>query len=223
MFRIYVERQSGFENEAQRILSEAKGFLGISGVETVRCLNRYDIENVETPVAKMAVRRIFSEPQSDRVIFDSLKLNEGETQIIWEPLPGQYDQRADSAEQCLQLLQKTLGENSSRKNHGQKKSEHCDAPRVRTAKVVILTGTISARDAKKIQDYLVNTVDSRLTDDSVPETLKIQTAEPSKIPVVQGFTKFKKSELDAYSKKNRTRDGCGRHKILARLFCRGGA
>ena len=201
MFRIYVERQSGFENEAQRILSEAKGFLGISGVETVRCLNRYDIENVETPVAKMAVRRIFSEPQSDRVIFDSLKLNEGETQIIWEPLPGQYDQRADSAEQCLQLLQKTLGENSSRKNHGQKKSEHCDAPRVRTAKVVILTGTISARDAKKIQDYLVNTVDSRLTDDSVPETLKIQTAEPSKIPVVQGFTKFKKSELDAYSKK----------------------
>nr|QGT51526.1 phosphoribosylformylglycinamidine synthase [uncultured Spirochaetaceae bacterium] len=201
MFRIYVERQSGFENEAQRILSEAKSFLGISGVETVRCLNRYDIENVETVVAKNAVRRIFSEPQSDRVIFDSLKLKEGETQIIWEPLPGQYDQRADSAEQCLQLLQKTLGENSSLKNRGQKKSAHGETPRVRTAKVVILTGTISARDIKKIQDYLVNPVDSRLTDDAVPETLKIETGEPSKIPVVQGFTKFKKSELDAYSKK----------------------
>lgn len=201
MFRIYVERQSGFENEAQRILSEAKNFLGISGVETVRCLNRYDIENVETSVAKNAVRRIFCEPQSDRVIFDSLKLNEGETQIIWEPLPGQYDQRADSAEQCLQLLQKTLGENPSGKNHGQKKSAHCETPRVRTAKVVILTGTISARDVKKIQDYLVNPVDSRLTDDAVPETLKIKTDEPSKIPFVQGFTKFKKSELEAYSKK----------------------
>ena len=196
MFRIYVERQSGFENEAQRILSEAKNFLGISGVETVRCLNRYDIENVETSVAKNAVRRIFCEPQSDRVIFDSLKLNEGETQIIWEPLPGQYDQRADSAEQCLQLLQKTLGENRE-----QKKSAHCETPRVRTAKVVILTGTISARDVKKIQDYLVNPVDSRLTDDAVPETLKIKTDEPSKIPFVQGFTKFKKSELEAYSKK----------------------
>lgn len=196
MFRIYVERQNGFENEAQRILSEAKSFLGISGVETVRCLNRYDIENVETSVAKNAVRRIFCEPQSDRVIFDSLKLNEGETQIIWEPLPGQYDQRADSAEQCLQLLQKTLGENRE-----QKKSAHCETPRVRTAKVVILTGTISARDVKKIQDYLVNPVDSRLTDDAVPETLKIKTDEPAKIPFVQGFTKFKKSELEAYSKK----------------------
>lgn len=201
MFRIYVERQSGFENEAQRILSEAKNFLGISGVETVRCLNRYDIENVETSVAKNAVRRIFCEPQSDRVIFDSLKLNEGETQIIWEPLPGQYDQRADSAEQCLQLLQKTLGENSYNKNREQKKSAHCEVPRVRTAKVVILTGTISARDVKKIQDYLVNPVDSRLTDDAVPETLKIKTDEPSKIPFVQSFTKFKKSELEAYSKK----------------------
>ena len=201
MFRIYVERQSGFENEAQRILSEAKSFLGISGIESVRCLNRYDIENVETSVAKSAVHRIFCEPQSDRVIFGSLKLNEGETQIIWEPLPGQYDQRADSAEQCLQLLQKTLEENSSVKNRGQKKSAHSEAPRVRTAKIVILTGKISEREVKKIQDYLVNPVDSRLTDDAVPETLKIQTAEPEKIPVVQGFTKFKKSELDAYSQK----------------------
>lgn len=198
---MYVERQSGFENEAQRILSEAKNFLGISGVETVRCLNRYDIENVEAAVAKNAVRRIFCEPQSDRVIFDSLKLNPGETHIVWEPLPGQYDQRADSAEQCLQLLQKTLGENASDKNRGRKKSAHSEAPRVRTAKVVILTGTISARDVQKIQDYLVNPVDSRLTDDAVPETLKMQAAEPANIPVVQGFTKFKKSELDAYSKK----------------------
>ena len=104
MFRIYVERQAGFQNEAARIFSEIKGFLGISGVTGVRYLNRYDVENVSDVVGKAAVQRIFSEPQSDAVIYDKLTVKPSETVIIWEYLPGQYDQRSGCAEQCLKLL-----------------------------------------------------------------------------------------------------------------------
>ena len=98
MFRLYVERKSGFENEANRIFSEITGFLGISSVKSVRYLNRYDVENVSEGVAKAAATRIFSEPQSDTVCFETLEIPDGATQIVWEYLPGQYDQRADSAE-----------------------------------------------------------------------------------------------------------------------------
>lgn len=128
MFRIYVERKAGFRNEAARMYSDITGFLGISAVCEVRYLNRYDIENVTDKVAAAASTRIFSEPQSDFVFYDSLDVPEGYTEIIWEYLPGQYDQRADSAEQCLTLLREGL-----------KSSTHVgsEPPRVRCAKVVL--------------------------------------------------------------------------------------
>ena len=95
MYRIYVERKVGFQNEANRIFSEITGFLGIAGVTGVRYFNRYDIENVADEVAKAAASRIFSEPQSDSVVYETLDIPSGTTEIIWEYLPGQYDQRAD--------------------------------------------------------------------------------------------------------------------------------
>ena len=189
MFRIYVERQKGFENEARRILSDVKNFLGVSSVKSARYLNRYDIENVMPAVAKTAVQRIFSEPQSDSVIYNQLNLKPGETQIIWEYLPGQYDQRADSAEQCLSLLRKSLEKSVE---------TGTEPPRVRCAKIVILTGKISAKDIQKIQGYLVNPVDSRLASEELPSTLKMKTEQPGDIPVVDGFIKFKKAELESY-------------------------
>ena len=100
MYRLYVERKPGFDNEAKSYLTQINGFLGISGVTGVRYFNRYDIENVTEEVAKISATRIFSEPQSDFVTFENLPQIEG-NQIVWEYLPGQYDQRADSAEQCL--------------------------------------------------------------------------------------------------------------------------
>ena len=189
MFRIYVERQSGFQNEAARILSEIKGFLGISGVTGVRYLNRYDVENISEAVSKAAVLRIFSEPQSDTVIYENVAVKPSETAIVWEYLPGQYDQRSDSAEQCLKLLRESL-------------AKTCEVgtlpPRVRCAKMVILTGKIAAKDVKKIQDYLINPVDSRLASKEIPETLEMVTETPADIPTVEGFIKFKKPELEAY-------------------------
>ena len=192
MYRIYIERKPGFQSEAENIFGEINGFLGISGVTKVRYLNRYDIENTSDDVSKAATLRIFSEPQSDSIIYEKLEVPSGDTEIIWEYLPGQYDQRADSAEQCLSLLRESM------KNTAKVGTE---PPRVRCAKVVILSGTISAEDLAKIQHYLINPVDSRLTDDRIPETLQMKSEVPADIPTVEGFTKFGKKELESYRQK----------------------
>ncbi len=189
MFRIYVERKPGFQSEAQSILSEINGFLGISSVKGVRYFNRYDIENTSEDVSKMAALRIFSEPQSDSVAYEEVKTNDDETVIIWEYLPGQYDQRADSAEQCLSLLRESM------KNTAKVGTL---PPRVRCAKMVILSGKVSADEIQRIQHYLVNPVDSRLTGSKIPETLEIKAAEPGDVPVVEGFNKLGKKELESY-------------------------
>ena len=192
MFRIYVERKPGFQSEAQSILSEINGFLGISSVKGVRYFNRYDIENTSEEVSKMAALRIFSEPQSDSVAYEEVKIDEKDTVIVWEYLTGQYDQRADSAEQCLSLLRESM------KNSAKVGSL---PPRVRCAKMVVLSGSVGADEVAKIQHYLVNPVDSRLTDSKIPDTLEIKAAEPGDVPVVEGFNKFGKKELGEYLSK----------------------
>ncbi|MCR5436753.1 MAG: phosphoribosylformylglycinamidine synthase [Treponema sp.] len=191
MYRLYVERRAGFENEARNFLSQINGFLGIPGVTGVRYLNRYDIENVSDEVAKIAATRIFSEPQSDFVTFDSLPNPDKDTVIIWEYLPGQYDQRADSAEQCISLLRAGL------KNV----KVNSEPPVVRCAKVLLLKGKISKKDIEKIQNYVINPVDSRLTDDKKPATLAMKIENPDDIPVVKGFIGFNDRKLEEYRNK----------------------
>ena len=191
MFRIYVERKAGFQNEAARIFSEITGFLGIGGVTGVRYFNRYDIENVADEVAKASAVRIFSEPQSDFVVYDSLEVPADITQIIWEYLPGQYDQRADSAEQCLTLLRE--GMKSATK-------VGTEPPAVRCAKIVFLEGSVCADDVLKIQKYLINPVDSRLADSSKSGSLRMSSIIPADIAVVSGFISKSESELDSYRK-----------------------
>ncbi len=193
MFRLYVERKPGFENEAGSYLAQINNFLGISAVTGVRYLNRYDVENVSEAVSKAAATRIFSEPQSDFVYYDKITVSENDTVIVWEYLPGQYDQRADSAEQCLSLLRAEL---SSTCKVG------TEPPAVRCAKMVILSGKPTCDDIKKIENYLINSVDSRLTDDkTIPETLKIKSENPGDIPVVEGFIKWAEPELESYRQK----------------------
>ena len=193
MFRIYVERKAGFTIEADRIFAEISSFLGIGGVTGVRYLNRYDVENVSDDVAKAATTRIFSEPQSDSVFFETLEIPEGATQIIWEYLPGQYDQRADSSEQCLSLLREGMSSFVKVKT---------EPPRVRCAKVVILEGQVSASDVEKIQHYLINPVDSRLiVNDKKPETLQMETTVPGDIETVKNFIDFDTTTLELYRQK----------------------
>ena len=192
MFRLYVERKPGFTNEADRIFSEIKNFLGISGVTGVRYLNRYDVENISEAVEMVAATRVFSEPQSDFCIFNTVDVPEGSTVIVWEYLPGQYDQRADSAEQCLSLLRAGLASSCT---------VGTEPPRVRCAKMVVLSGNVTVDDVKKIENYLINPVDSRLTDDSVPETLEMTGENPDDIPVVKGFISFDDEALESYRNK----------------------
>ena len=192
MFRVYVERKAGFQNEAERIYSEVKDFLGILGISGVRYLNRYDVENVSDEVAKAAAIRIFSEPQSDYCLYEKVDIANNETVIIWEYLPGQYDQRADSAEQCLSLLRASMASSVE---------VGTLPPKVRCAKMVILKGSVSAADVKKIEEYLINPVDSRLADDKKPETLEIKTEVPGDIPVVDGFIAMDDSTLEEYRNK----------------------
>ncbi len=174
MYRIYTERKPGFENEARRIQGEIAHFLGVSSVTGVRYLNRYDIENASDEACKEAAVRIFSEPQSDVCFFEHFPLAENDTVIIWEYLPGQYDQRSDSAEQCLSLLLSSLGETGAK-------------PTVRCAKLVVLTGSVTPSDVEKIQKYLINPVDSRLAKPEIPATLKMDITQPGDIPVYDGF------------------------------------
>ena len=191
MFRIYVERKAGFQIEALRIHSEITHFLGIGGVTSVRCLNRYDVENVSSDVARAAVTRIFSELQSDDVIFDSLDVAEGERQITWEYLPGQYDQRADSAQQCLSLLRESM--------RGEAVVEE-KPPRVRCAKVVILQGDVTDGELERIRAFLINPVDSRLdvTPSKIPQTLEVAHVAPPDIMSVAGFTAWDKDTLEGF-------------------------
>ena len=191
MFRIYVERKAGFQIEALRIHSEITGFLGVKSVKAVRCLNRYDVENVSPDVARAAVSRIFSELQSDDVIFDSLDVAAGERQITWEYLPGQYDQRADSADQCLLLLRESM--------RGQVAVE-AKPPRVRCAKVVILQGDVTDGELERIRTFLINPVDSRLdvTPSQIPQTLEVTPPVPPDIPVVAGFSAWGERRLESY-------------------------
>ncbi len=171
--RIYVERAEGFDNEARRTLAELKGFVGIAALEGVRYLNRYDVEGIDADALRTAGSQIFSEPQSDVLHFETFPAGEDETVIAIEYLPGQYDQRSDSAEQCLALLGR--GTRSGR-------------ARVRCARVFVLRGKLSAADLEKIRAYLVNPVDSRVAAQDKPSTLALETGEPAPVGTLEGFT-----------------------------------
>ncbi|MGI5172968.1 phosphoribosylformylglycinamidine synthase [Treponema sp. OMZ 840] len=184
MFRIYIERKDGFQNEAERIYDDLTGFLGISGIKKLRFINRYDIENVDSETFRKAVRCVFSEPQSDLCCFEQPPSTEGNTVIIWEYLPGQYDQRSDSAQQCLSLLEKdTLAQSGGEK------------PIVKCAKMVVIDGNISETDIGRIKSYLINPVDSREASSTLPQTLKTELLMPGKISRIDGFIAMNQEDL----------------------------
>ena len=178
MFRIFVERKAGFQNEARSILNDITGFLNIPGIKSLRFINRYDVENVDGALLRKAAAGIFFEPQSDTCYFDELPVTADETVIAWEYLPGQYDQRADSAEQCLSLFTETK-------------------PAVRCAKMVLLSGTAGDDDIRRIKSHLINPVDSREAAPELPHTLQIGRSETPKIRRVDGFISMSKNDVSA--------------------------
>ena len=154
VYRLFVEKKPGLDHEARALLSDIRAFLGVTALQGLRILNRYDVENVDAALFETARRTVFSEPQLDNT-FDTLPAHDGPVFAV-EPLPGQFDQRSDSAAQCIQLI--SCGEK----------------PAVRAAKVYLLSGDLTADDLTAIEKYVVNPVESRLAAMGKPETLAMQ-------------------------------------------------
>ena len=179
VYRVYVEKKQGQTHEADSLLKEVKEFLQISGLKSVRVLNRYDAENLEKNLFDYAVGTVFSEPQVDNV---SYELPAGQVVFAVEPLPGQFDQRADSAAQCIQIL-------------GQ-----CERPLVRTAKVYVLEGDLSETDLAAIRKHVINPVECREASLDLPETLALEVNVPDSVATVEGFITKSREELAAMVK-----------------------
>ncbi len=182
VYRLFVERKQGFENEAGRIFSELTEFLGIKSLEKVRYLNRYDVEGLDEGTFRRAALQVFSDPRTDNVYFESFGKAPGEKSLSVEYLPGQYDQRADSASQCIVLLGGS--ENTI----------------VRTARVYVFQGNLSESDMEKIRNYLINPVDSRLAAEEKPRSLVTEPVEPPDIPVLEGFILYDEKALENFRK-----------------------
>lgn len=182
VYRLFVERRNGFENEAGRVFSELTGFLGIKNLEKVRYLNRYDAEGLDEGLFRRASVQVFSDPHTDIVYFENIELQPDERVLSVEYLPGQYDQRADSAAQCIVLLGGS--ENAV----------------IRTARVYVFKGALSDSDMDKIRSYLINPVDSRLAAEEKPLSLTVNPQDPPDIPVLDGFTDYNERQLEAFLK-----------------------
>lgn len=157
--RIYVEKKPGFDVEAQQLKGELTEILGIKGIEALRIINRYDVEGIDEELFRSCVPTVFSEPQVD-VTYDELPASDGAVFAV-EFLPGQFDQRADSASECVQLI-----------SQGER-------PVVRSAKVYIISGALDEAAIDAIKHYVVNPVEARIASLDLPETLHMETPEPA--------------------------------------------
>ena len=176
VYRVYVEKKTGQTHEADSLLKEVKEFLQISALESVRVLNRYDAENIEENLFNYAVNTVFSEPQVDVVSFD---VPQGQIVFAVEPLPGQYDQRADSAAQCIQIISQG------------------NRPVIRTAKVYVLEGNLTEENVAAIKKHVINAVESREAALEKPETLAVEYATPETVATVEGFIGLDEAGLNA--------------------------
>ena len=183
LFRLFVERKEGFRNSTQRLLDELKDFVGISGITGLRYLNRYDIEGLSREELEKSSRVIFSEAQSDELFFDKLPVQPNQKVIAVEYVPGQYDQRADSAQQCIKLITKGV------------------SATVKCGRIYVLSGEISDNDLNAIKKYLINPVDSREASLDMPQTLALHSQEPADIPVLNGFINISDTEASDLQKK----------------------
>ncbi len=179
VYRIFVEKKPGQTHEADKLLKDVQEFLQIASLKAVRVINRYDVENIDGELFENAVRNVFSEPQVDNVYTE---LNAEGTVFAVEPLPGQFDQRADSAAQCIQII-----------SQGER-------PLVRTAKVYILTGELTDEEIAAIRKYVINPVECREASLEKPETLVMHYDIPKSVATVEGFLELDRQGLEAMAK-----------------------
>ena len=177
--RIYVEKKEPYAVAAKELKQELKSYLGIDTLSEVRVLIRYDVESISEDVYKKALVTVFSEPPVDDIYEGRFPKKENDKVFSVEYLPGQFDQRADSAEQCVKLLNEK------------------EEPIIRSATTYVLSGDISEDELARIKSYCINPVDSRETDEVVPETLVTVFEEPADVKIFDGFKDMPEDELKA--------------------------
>lgn len=180
--RIYVEKKEGCNIEASQLLADIKENLGLTNLTGLRILNRYDVEDIADDVFEAASKTIFSEPPVDYIYNETFEMAEDETAFSMEYLPGQYDQRADSAMQCIQIIS---GD---------------DKAVVASAKTYVLKGKLSTEDVEKIKHYCINPVDSREASMEKPATLKMDLTIPTTVETIEGFIDMDEKALLDYRK-----------------------
>ena len=178
VYRVYVEKKNELANEAKSLLGDLTSLLGIKELEDVRVINRYDVENITEDLFDYSVKTVLSEPQLDNVFYDLDA--EGEKVFAVEYLPGQFDQRADSAAMCIQIISKE------------------NKPTIRTAKVYVLKGDITDAQYDEIKHYVINPVEAREAALEKPETLKTDYEIPTEVEILDGFTDLDKEGLKAF-------------------------
>ena len=175
--RIYVEKKEPFAVKAKELHEDLKSYLGMEGVEKVRELIRYDVENISDETFEKACHSVFAEPPVDDLYREELPLQEGDRVFGVEFLPGQFDQRADSAVQCVRFLKED------------------EEPIIRTAVIYVISGKITDDEFAKIRAYCINPVDSRETDMEKPATLIQEFAEPANVKIFDGFSSMEENAL----------------------------
>ncbi|MBQ0014476.1 MAG: phosphoribosylformylglycinamidine synthase [Oscillospiraceae bacterium] len=178
VYRVYVEKKEALRHEANALLSEINTLLGMSNVTGLRIINRYDVEDLSKEIFDYAVKTILSEPQLDDV-YDDIPAD-GAKVFAVEFLPGQFDQRANSAAECIQLVSKG------------------ERPTVASAKVYLVYGSVSDADVDAIKKYVVNPVEARVASLELPETLKAVMDLPTTVDTLTGFLNYSESELAAF-------------------------
>ena len=178
--RIFVEKRQGFDIPAQQLCDDLKETFHLDGLEAVRIINRYDIEGLSDEEYEKVKFVVFAEAPVDKVYEETLPAFKDSRMFAVEYLPGQYDQTADSAAQCVQLVTQK------------------ERPQIATARVIVLTGTVDDKALQEIKDYCINAVESREASLEKPESLDMVTEEPADVEVLTSFNAMSEDELHAF-------------------------
>ncbi len=178
VFRVFVEKKKELANEARALLNDVRNLLGINSLDDVRLFNRYDAENISEELFDYAKLTVFSEPQLD-IVSEEIDCADAFVFAV-EFLPGQFDQRADSAAQCIQIISQG------------------DRPTVRSAKVYALYGDLSDEDISEIKKYVINPVEAREASLGLPETLHVQYDIPTTVRTLDGFIELDRKGLEQF-------------------------
>ncbi len=179
VYRVFVEKKEGLQNEAKGLLSEINELLSISSLTDLRVINRYDAEDISQELFDYAVKAVFSEPQLDTTT-PELEIDKDARIFAVEYLPGQFDQRADSAAQCIQIISQG------------------DRPLIRSAKVYVLYGDLSDSEIAEIKKYVINPVEAREASLEKPETLAVQYEIPTTVRTLDGFNELDREGLESF-------------------------